>query len=156
KPEGRGRLRAKQIFFSRCIGFSSSHSACIGEGGTMIQIANVNSATHTLGKFLMPICLAFLCMTVFSTGSWADDDDDDDGGGPTLVVGKPGTPCPHAKYSTITDAIKAAPPGAKIKICPALYPERLTIEKPLTLRGVSVNGVNRILLQPVASFDAVI
>jgi Right handed beta helix region len=92
--------------------------------------------------------LVLLSMAAFSgTARVADD---------ALVVGKPGTRCPDARYSTITDAINAAPSGATINICPALYPEHVTIDKPLTLRGVSENGVNRVLLQPVPPFDAVI
>ncbi len=74
----------------------------------------------------------------------------------TLVVGQPNTPCPHAHYSTIGAAIEAAAPGDTIDICPAVYPEQLTISKPLTLRGIEVNGVKRVLIQPsvmVASPD---
>ena len=65
-----------------------------------------------------------------------------------LVVGQPDTPCPNAQYSTIGAAISAASPGDEIDICPALYLERLTITKPITLRGVGENGVQRVLLRP--------
>jgi nitrous oxidase accessory protein NosD len=72
----------------------------------------------------------------------------------TLIVGQPGAPCPNAQYITITDAVNAANPGDVVAICPALYPEQLIIAKPLTLRGLTVNGVGRVLLQPslVAGF----
>jgi len=66
----------------------------------------------------------------------------------TLTVGKPNTPCPNARYTTIADAVKAAASGDVIEICPALYPEQLLIDKPLTLRGIIVQGVNRVLIQP--------
>ena len=66
----------------------------------------------------------------------------------TLTVGKPNTPCPNAKYTTIADAIKAAASGDVIEICPALYPEQLAIDKPLILRGITVQGINRVLIQP--------
>lgn len=66
----------------------------------------------------------------------------------TLIVGQPNTSCPGASYSTIGSAIEAASPGDTIEICPALYAEQLTISKPLTLRGITVNGVNRVLIQP--------
>src|SRR4051794_39876334 len=66
----------------------------------------------------------------------------------TLIVGKPNTPCPRAQYATITGAINAASSGDTIQICPALYPEQLTITKPLTLMGIEVNGIKRILVQP--------
>ena len=68
----------------------------------------------------------------------------------TLTVGKPNTPCPSADYSTITDAINAAQSSDVIKICPALYPEQLLITKPLTLAGISVEGVDRVLIQPTS------
>ena len=73
----------------------------------------------------------------------------------TLVVGKPNTPCPHAKYTKIAAAISAAAPGDTIEVCPALYPEQLTITKPLTLRGRPENGVGRVQIQPVTMAPAV-
>jgi nitrous oxidase accessory protein NosD len=68
--------------------------------------------------------------------------------GTVRTVGKPGTACPNAQYTTITDAVNAAAPGDVIEICPALYPEQLTITIPLTLRGLGVDGINRVLIQP--------
>lgn len=74
---------------------------------------------------------------------------------PTVrVVGQPSTTCPGAKYATITDAVHAAAAGDEIDICPALYPEQLTIRKPLTLRGIEIDGVKRVLIQP-SSLDVV-
>jgi hypothetical protein len=68
---------------------------------------------------------------------------------PTVrVVGQSDTACPNARYTTITEAVKAASPGDEIDICPGLYPEQLVITKPLTLRGIEVNEVKRVLLQP--------
>jgi parallel beta-helix repeat protein len=62
----------------------------------------------------------------------------------TLVVAQDGrgsakdcnaqTPTP---YTTVGSAVAAAKPHDVIKICPATYPEQLTIAKPLTLRGES-------------------
>jgi Right handed beta helix region len=69
----------------------------------------------------------------------------------TLVVGKPGTACPSPQYATIGAAIQAAASGDGIEICPAVYAEQLIITKPLSLRGIDVNGFNRILLQPTLS-----
>jgi hypothetical protein len=66
----------------------------------------------------------------------------------TLVVGKPGTACPSPQYATIGAAVSAASAGDGIEICPAVYPEQLIITKPLTLRGIEVNGFDRVLLQP--------
>ena len=82
--------------------------------------------------------LAF-CAASSAASPWAER---------TLVVGQPGTPCPNAQYKTITDAVNAAAPGDVIEVCPALYPEQLTITIPLTLRGIGVDGINRVLIQP--------
>ncbi len=76
--------------------------------------------------------------------------------GATLRVGQPGTPCPDAAYGAINDAIKAASAGDVIEICPALYAEQLTVTKPLTLRGISVQGVNRVLIQPATAAPTVV
>lgn len=69
-----------------------------------------------------------------------------------LTVGQPNGPCPNPQYTTIGAAISAANPGDVIQICPAVYPEQLTITTPLTLQGIltTVNGlpVNRVLIQP--------
>jgi nitrous oxidase accessory protein NosD len=67
-----------------------------------------------------------------------------------LTVGPPGAPCPNPQYGTIGAAISAASPGDVIAICPALYPEQLVITKPLTLQGLAVDGLNRVLIQPSA------
>lgn len=70
--------------------------------------------------------------------------------GSTLIVGAKNTPCPNARYNTIGDAINAAQSGDVIEICPALYPEQLVITKPLTLLGLHVQGIGRVLIQPTA------
>lgn len=64
------------------------------------------------------------------------------------VVGQSSTSCPNPQYATITEAVNAASPGDEIDICPALYAEQLIITKPLTLRGLEVDGVKRVLIQP--------
>jgi hypothetical protein len=65
-----------------------------------------------------------------------------------LIVGAANTPCPQPQYSTIGAAVTAATSGDVIDICPALYSEQIVITKPLTLRGIAENGVNRVLIQP--------
>jgi len=57
-------------------------------------------------------------------------------------------PCSGSQYGTIGAAITAAQPGDMIEICPGLYPEQLVVSKPLTLRGITANGYNRVLIQP--------
>ena len=72
-------------------------------------------------------------------------------GAKTLLVGKTGSDCPEAQYNTIAGAVAAAGAGDVVAICPALYAEQLVITKPLTLRGVSTNAFERVLLKPVLS-----
>lgn len=76
--------------------------------------------------------------------------------GNTLIVGHAGTPCPSPGYSTIGAAIAAASPGDTIQICPALYPEQLLITKPLTLQGITQQGVGRVLVQPATLTNTVL
>jgi len=68
--------------------------------------------------------------------------------GRTWTVGATNTPCPNPDYTTITAAVNAASPGDVIQICPAVYPEQLTITIPLTLMGISELGVGGALIQP--------
>ena len=69
--------------------------------------------------------------------------------GAVRLVGKSADTCPGAAYTTIADAVKAANAGDEIDICPALYPEQLVITKPVTLRGIQVKGIGRVLIRPV-------
>jgi hypothetical protein len=104
-----------------------------------------------------PKCYFQICLTLGSlwVGCFATQ-------AATLTVGKPNTPCPNAQYTTITGAVNAAGSGDVIEICPALYPEQILITKPLTLRGITMQGVSRVLLQPAMTvlgnlpFEAVI
>jgi nitrous oxidase accessory protein NosD len=69
----------------------------------------------------------------------------------TLTVG-PAT-CPNATYATIGTALNAAAAGDEIDICPGTYPEQLVIIQPVTLRGLSAYGVNRVLIQPTSLYN---
>jgi len=66
----------------------------------------------------------------------------------TLTVGSGQSGCPTATYPTINTALTAASPGDEIDICPGLYAEQLVITKPVTLRGIAANGMQRVLVQP--------
>ena len=68
-----------------------------------------------------------------------------------LVVGP--SACPSAAYTTINAALTAANAGDEVDICPGTYPEQLIIIKPVTVRGMSVNGSNRVLIQPTSLYD---
>ena len=52
---------------------------------------------------------------------------------PLVVDGPPATECPNARFTSIQAAIDAAPAGGRVKVCPGLYAESVTVPKPLTL-----------------------
>lgn len=52
-----------------------------------------------------------------------------------LVVDDDMAQCPKAGYSSIQDAVNAAPEGATVRVCPGLYREHVTIGKQVTLSG---------------------
>jgi Right handed beta helix region len=58
----------------------------------------------------------------------------------TLVVDKDRIQCPDAQFSSIGAAVQAASPGGIVVVCPDLYQEAVTVDKPLTLLGPGVNG----------------
>jgi hypothetical protein len=69
----------------------------------------------------------------------------------TIVVDPNATPCitPSIHFTTIQAAVNAAPSGATIHVCPANYPEQVTISQALTLRGVSsANADNPVITSP--------
>lgn len=47
------------------------------------------------------------------------------------------------QFTTINAAVAAAPASSTILICPGVYPEQVVISKPLTLRGQSINNMDR-------------
>src|SRR6266536_4968783 len=53
----------------------------------------------------------------------------------TLVVDRDGVECAGADFTSIQAAVDAAQPGDLIRVCPDLYTETVTIDKPLTLKG---------------------
>jgi hypothetical protein len=56
----------------------------------------------------------------------------------TFVVGNDPSTCPGATYTTIGAAVAAASAGDTVQVCPGVYPESVTITKPLTLVGPGV------------------
>jgi len=69
----------------------------------------------------------------------------------TSVVGtcKPSLP----SYANISAAVAAAPTGATVQVCPGTYPEQVTIDKGLTLQGISsANSAAAILVMPGGGF----
>jgi hypothetical protein len=60
----------------------------------------------------------------------------------TLVVDKDKVQCPKADFTSIQAAVTAAQPGDKIKVCPDLYNEDVTVNKTLTLQATSKPDVD--------------
>jgi nitrous oxidase accessory protein NosD len=53
----------------------------------------------------------------------------------TWVVDDDRKQCPRAEKTSINKAVKAARAGSVIQVCPGRYPESVTVDKPLTLKG---------------------
>jgi hypothetical protein len=62
----------------------------------------------------------------------------------TLVVGN----CKSGGYPTIQQAITAAPVGATVQVCPGSYQEQVTINKAVTLQGISSNNSDVAIIYP--------
>ena len=52
-----------------------------------------------------------------------------------LFVDDDGVECPDAGFTTIQDAVDAAAPGDRIRVCPGTYDEQISITKPLRIVG---------------------
>lgn len=61
-----------------------------------------------------------------------------------------GTCIPHLQtYSTISQAVSSVAPGSTVLVCPGTYPEQITINQPLILRGIkSGNAANPVITVP--------
>ena len=53
----------------------------------------------------------------------------------TLVVDRDRAQCANARFTSIQAAVDAARRNDQVRVCPDLYPERVVIDKPLTLMG---------------------
>ena len=49
----------------------------------------------------------------------------------------------YVNFPTISAAVAGVPAGAKIQVCPGVYPEQVTITQPLTLEGITFNNASR-------------
>ncbi len=52
--------------------------------------------------------------------------------------------------TTIQGGVNAASPGATVEVCPGVYPEQVTINKPLTLTGIQVGTSDAAVIVPPA------
>lgn len=63
----------------------------------------------------------------------------------TIVVG---TCKSGIQFATIGAAITASPAGATINVCPGIYPEQVTINKDLTLKGIASGNSGAAIITP--------
>ena len=49
-------------------------------------------------------------------------------------------------FSTISDAVGSVPPGSTIQVCPGVYPEQITISRPLTLQGIEAGNQDQVVI----------
>ncbi|WP_446218647.1 right-handed parallel beta-helix repeat-containing protein [Micromonospora sp. IBHARD004] len=54
---------------------------------------------------------------------------------PKVVVDDDRAQCADADYTSISEAVHEAPPGAVVQVCPGRYREWVVVDKPLTIRG---------------------
>ena len=54
---------------------------------------------------------------------------------PDLLVDDDKVECPTATFTSIQDAINAADPGSRIRVCPGTYREQLSMNKSLSIEG---------------------
>lgn len=66
----------------------------------------------------------------------------------TFTVGNDRSVCPVVNFTRIQDAVNAAASGDIVNVCPGIYPEQVTIEKNLTLRGIQVGSNKLIIVRP--------
>ena len=59
----------------------------------------------------------------------------DDDGRQVVVVDDDGMQCPNADAATVQEAVDTARDGALVRVCPGVYSDFVTIDKPLTLLG---------------------
>jgi parallel beta helix pectate lyase-like protein len=62
----------------------------------------------------------------------------------TLTVGT----CPGAGFSTIQSAVNAAHAGDTVNVCPGSYPEQVSINKALTVQGITVSNQDAAVILP--------
>jgi hypothetical protein len=61
----------------------------------------------------------------------------------TYEVGGCKTGASFVNFTTISSAVVGVPAGAKIEVCPGVYPEQVMITQPLTLEGITFNNASR-------------
>jgi pectin methylesterase-like acyl-CoA thioesterase len=69
---------------------------------------------------------------------------------PTEYVGT----CKKGSFATIGAAITASPAGATILVCPGIYPEQLTINKPLTIEGIQSGNNDAAIITGTSAVNA--
>src|SRR6202162_5946177 len=93
--------------------------------------------------FISPLLLA----TMGASSALADHD------GPPPPTEYVGT-CKAGSFPTIGAAVAAAPSGATILVCPGIYPEQVTITKPLTVEGIQSNNHDAAIITGTSKVNA--
>ena len=59
-------------------------------------------------------------------------------------------------YATIQAAVSSVPSGSIVDVCPGIYPEHVTINQPLTLKGIrSHDNANVVITTPAKLFGSI-
>ena len=72
---------------------------------------------------------------------------------PPVVVGSATCQAAFTHYATIQQAVDAVGSGGTVLVCPGIYPEQITISRPVTVQGIvdGVHGLVRITV-PAGGF----
>jgi parallel beta-helix repeat protein len=146
---GAAPLTVTAIFFSgaQALSFSRAGGSCV------LRISLAAGASCTIGVVFTPATIGAAAPTltvtslVATTGAALVEVVTLSGIGvsPPIVVDANTPPCVnHAhQYTDIQTAVNNAPSGATIVVCPGTYAQQITINKSLTLRGVTNTAANK-------------
>src|ERR1039458_4078757 len=107
--------------------------------------SGLSRLTHTEELSMHPnrnlsfCCLALVVLVALSGQAFA---------GSSVTVGLCAGPGIH--YLTIQSAVTAVPAGGTVRVCPGTYPEQVSINKNLTLIGVSTGTSDAVVIVPPA------
>ena len=108
-------------------------SSTVGTGQDLLDFYNANNGGNTTTVFNTSVDFEFWWSISKTTSK-------------TVQVGTCMTNLPN--YATIQTAISAVPSGATVDVCPGTYNEQLTINAPLTLKGIA-SGTNQAVVLTV-------
>lgn len=122
-------------------GASGSRERAKDEGGRRMRPQRGRARRNDMAKTpkgglhrisVVMLVIGILSLGVAGTPVAAEHTSADHG---VLVVDKDKVECPDAEYQSIQAAVNAAAPGSRIRVCPDLYAETVTVNKPLALEA---------------------